>query len=306
MDQFELRDYVNANFGHPSLQDCDDFCRRLAPVRFSTAEQGQCKLGKVRVHEDCAGTVSEGDVWFCELSAISNRCYLGRPIQKVDAEFMTGLSKDQMQDVADAVWKNSRDAVVPYLEQWFSDEKGLMSVEEHREDLQALKDMYSTEISELNGTHTAELIEKESEKEELRREYDARIADLEKEKEAAMETIHSLNDEILALRRELEAARSQQVTAEVNVSPDAMMRTGETTIGMRSMADGRYSVYVSADGNRMLISPDPKGRAVCESGSMYLRGLDCISPFTGIGELPYTYDRRSGTYSVDLGRRASA
>ncbi len=306
MDQFEFRDYVNATYGHPSFQDCDDFCRRVAPVRFGTADQGLCKLGKVLVHEDYVGKVAEGDVWFCELSSVSNRCYYGKPIQKVDAEFMTGLSKDQMQDVADAVWKHSKDAVVPYLEKWFSDEKGLMSVEEHREDIQALKDLYSAEISDLKVEHDAELAEKDMETSELRNGYDARIAALENEKEAAMKTIDGLNDEILRLRRELEAARSQPAMVAVDDSPDAMMRTGESTIGMTAMADGCYEVTVSADGCRMIIRPDPKGRAVCESGSMYLRCLDRVSPFTGIRELPYSYDRRTGTYSVDLGGRVTA
>ncbi len=306
MDQYQFHEYVNANYGHPSLQDFDDYCRRLTSVRFSSDKQGMCKLGKVILHDDFEGTVSEGDVWFCELSNMSNRCYIGRPVQKVDAEFMAGLSKDQMQDVADAVWKNSKDAVVPYLEKWFIDEKGLMSVEEHREDLQALKDMYGTEISELKGSHAAELEERDKDTESLRREYEAMLADLEKEKEAAMAAIDSLNNEILGLRRELETARSQPARVEVKVSPDAMMRTGETTIGMPSMADGPYEVLVSADGSKMIVSPDPRGKAVCESGTMYLRGLDRVAPFTGVAELPYTYDGRTGTYSVDLGGRAPA
>ncbi len=306
MDQFQFREFVSSTFGHPSLQDYDDFCRRMAPVKFTTDTTGTCKVGTVILHSDCKGTVSAGDVWFCELSAMASRKYIGKPIQKVDAEFMTGLSKDQMQSVAEALWNQSKDAVVPYLESWFKDEKGLISEEEHRADLDALKEMYSTEIAELEGEHNAELSGKDEELASLRREYEERISSMAAEMDAAMRTIDRLNNEIVTLRRERDAVRSATDLVRAVPSPDTMMRTGEDTLSMSSLADGTYTVTVSADGRRIRMWPDPKGRAVCESGSMTLRGLGAISPFDGVVALRYALDGSTGVYSVDLCGSGSA
>jgi hypothetical protein len=85
-----------------------------------------------------------------------------------------------------------------------------------------------------------------------------------------------------------------------------MMRTGEDTLRMSSLADGTYTVTVSADGRRIRMWPDPKGRAVCESGSMTLRGLGAISPFDGVVALRYALDGSTGVYSVDLCGSGSA
>lgn len=308
MDLSELKTYVRINYGpdSPSAEDCNDFCRRLAPVKFSTDKTGVSKVGKVTLHDDYVGKVSEGDVWFCELNTKANRWYIGKPIQKVDAQFMMGLAKDQMQDVADAVWAGSKDAVIPYLEQWFADEKGLMSVEEHREDIEALKAMLTEENESLKTAHAEELERLSAESAEMRNSYDERIADLEREKAAAMGTIDGLHDEIVSLRKELEMARTQRVHVLESAPSDAMMRTDESTIEMRSLDDGNYMVTVSADGRKMIICRDPHGRAVCESGAMHLCGLEKLSPFAGVTELRYTYDAVTGAYSVDLGGRASA
>lgn len=80
--------------------------------------------------------------------------------------------------------------------------------------------------------------------------------------------------------------------------PGIMTRTGETGIHSPSFDDGNYEVSLNIKERIICITPNPAGRARCESGHIHLPGLIHTSEFTKVHRLEFYKSR--GTFVVRL------
>lgn len=239
--------------------------RRMTVLTFSSDTHGNVssKYHGMIVYRDRGSedTILPGETWIVSLTLnpATERNYFARAIKRLDASFMFELSKDQIDEIADCLWKTQRDKVEPVLLEKYAD---------------LHKEQVEKEVLERTSKMTAEL-------ESANERADA----MEHKSMEDERIIDSLNKK-LALR---EAAAPQAGAAVRQAAPVAgiadedvtVMRIGPDTLISDFFTGNRYSVHIAADMRVMIIVPDPDGNILCVDNTMTLAGLNAIVPYGG-------------------------
>lgn len=105
-----------------------DYLSNTAVVHFETDARGYVS-GTFRglpVYRDNRHSeeITPGETWVCslELNPKTGFNYFATPVRRVDASYLQELHEDQLEEIADALWRDHRDEALPLLESRFREE----------------------------------------------------------------------------------------------------------------------------------------------------------------------------------------
>lgn len=296
----DFYDFVRENNQKYGTTDDDwEPYSKTAIVRFEKDEKGYV-LGRVRgkvvFRDNSSNEIQPGETWIVSLveNTGTGKNYFAKPMMKLDSKFMFDLRKDQLDLVADHLWREQRGVLEPMFE-----ERYRKTIEQRIADAtEDAKRRMEERMAEMTST----------------------IEDMKSRAEEDASVISSLEDRIEELNRMLEAKETELKDAKVKVGPVTtttqnedgleqrdfsgkgveVVRTGPDSITSMSFKKARYFVNLSADHRFLLIRPDNTANVLCVDRTIVLAGLGEISPFEGEGPMPAEYSRRYEGYIVYL------
>ncbi len=257
MDFLDFQKQMIDDYGYSEMDL--GFLNRIAVVRFEADDSGivsgYCRYGRVRRHDDYPSQMNAGDVWVCELIPIGtsrSTSFNAKPIQKLDAQFLYDLTKDQRDAICSVIWEDNKDTILEMMDEKYHD---IMDkrIEERVNDAAEQKDSEILLLKQQLATANHLLSDKDMENERLR----TRIS------------VYLMN------------------SAYSGTNKHGIIRTEPEAIHSDLLEDGTYSVRFTTDRSRLFIRQDENGHVSCTDGTMRLRGLDNIIGFMGTEELRY-------------------
>lgn len=296
----DFYDFVRENNQKYGTTDDDwEPYKKTAIVRFETDDRGTVLgrvNGKVVFRHSTSMEIQSGETWIVNLveNPNSGKNYFAKPVMKLDSKFMFDLRKDQLDLVADHLWREQRSVLEPMFEERYKD-----TIEQRIAD--------ATE-------------EVKRKMEERMTEMASAVEDMKTRSEEDASVISSLEDKIEELNRMLEVKETELKDAKVNVKAVTttvqngdvfeqrdfsgkeveVVRTGPDSISSKSFKKARYFVNLSADHRFLLVRPDNTANVLCVDRTIVLAGLSEISPFEGEGPMPAEYSRKYEGYIVYL------
>lgn len=296
----DFYDFVRENNQKYGTTDDDwEPYKKTAIVRFETDDRGTVLgrvNGKVVFRHSTSMEIQSGETWIVNLveNPNSGKNYFAKPVMKLDSKFMFDLRKDQLDLVADHLWREQRSVLEPMFEE-----------------------RYKETIEQRIADATEDVKRK---MEERMTEMASTVEDMKTRSEEDASVISSLEDKIEELNRMLEVKETELKDAKVNVKAVTttvqngdvfeqrdfsgkeveVVRTGPDSISSKSFKKARYFVNLSADHRFLLVRPDNTANVLCVDRTIVLAGLGEISPFEGEGPMPAEYSRRYEGYIVYL------
>lgn len=296
----DFYDFVRENNQKYGTTDDDwEPYKKTAIVRFETDDRGTVLgrvNGKVVFRHSTSMEIQSGETWIVNLveNPNSGKNYFAKPVMKLDSKFMFDLRKDQLDLVADHLWREQRSVLEPMFEE-----------------------RYKETIEQRIADATEDVRRK---MEERMTEMASTVEDMKTRSEEDASVISSLEDRIEELNRMLEVKETELKDAKVNVKAVTttvqngdvfeqrdfsgkeveVVRTGPDSISSKSFKKARYFVNLSADHRFLLVRPDNTANVLCVDRTIVLAGLSEISPFEGEGPMPAEYSRRCEGYIVYL------
>lgn len=296
----DFYDFVRENNQKYGTTDDDwEPYKKTAIVRFETDDRGTVLgrvNGKVVFRHSTSMEIQSGETWIVNLveNPNSGKNYFAKPVMKLDSKFMFDLRKDQLDLVADHLWREQRSVLEPMFEE-----------------------RYKETIEQRIADATEDVKRK---MEERMTEMASTVEDMKTRSEEDASVISSLEDKIEELNRMLEVKETELKDAKVNVKAVTttvqngdvfeqrdfsgkeveVVRTGPDSISSKSFKKARYFVNLSADHRFLLVRPDNTANVLCVDRTIVLAGLSEISPFEGEGPMPAEYSRRYEGYIVYL------
>lgn len=229
-------------------------------------------------NRDSESKISAGETWICSLDN-KQTYYFARGLQRIDSSFMYELKRDQIDEIAAAVWADQRHIIEPLLEEKYK---------------------------EIMNEHIAAAVEKE------RKEYTQQIEGL-KEQVRSSEQKDAENKQIISsLQEKISKAqdaghRKRPVSAGEadqdmlgQITETHVNRDGPDTISSPMFDRSRYFAHLSADHRILVIKPHGSGNIVCINSTIVLSGLSLISPFEGQCEMVSEYNPKYGGIQIYL------
>lgn len=296
----DFYDFVRENNQKYGTTDDDwEPYNKTAIVRFETDDRGTVLgrvNGKVVFRHSTSMEIQSGETWIVNLveNPNSGKNYFAKPVMKLDSKFMFDLRKDQLDLVADHLWREQRSVLEPMFEERYKE-----TIEQRIADAtEDTRRRLEERMAEMNST----------------------IEDMKTRSEEDASVISSLEDRIEELNRLLEAKETELKDAKVNVKTVTttvqngdvfeqrdfsgkeveVVRTGPDSISSKSFKKARYFVNLSADHRFLLVRPDNTANVLCVDRTIVLAGLSEISPFEGEGPMPAEYSRKYEGYIVYL------
>jgi hypothetical protein len=264
----DFKQKMGTQYGTDEL-DWDHLREMTAILTFTLDERGNVSSRYMGLfvfrNRDSGETIQPGETWIVSLTENPNtgKNYFAKPIKKLDASFMFELKKDQMDEIADYIWKKHADTITPQLNERYSD----ILKAEIAKAADAAKAESAKTIEDLNAK-VAVLEHKDTEDRQI-------IASLEEQVKTAQSQVRAAPVESHA-----SAAILPQGGAMFGPAPSvSVRRVGPDTIESSWLAQSRYFVHLSADHRIITIVPHPEGVVVCMNGQMSLAGLNDICPY---------------------------
>jgi type I site-specific restriction-modification system R (restriction) subunit len=263
-------------------------------LTFRQAEEDKTKIfaklpggGIAFRHKEGGMIINSGETWIVELSQ-KGSTFFAKGLARLDSQFFFDLRFDQVDLIADTIWKNNRTLLEPMLEERYkktlyaeieneikskSDRKLKEKTEEinqFKEQLELIKKKYDKAISALKETKT------------INTKHIKQKKETKNENSAPAQTIERYESEEFIVR----APRIRRVQPDVLESQDFKHQ--------------HYYVHVSSDQSIMTIRPHDKGNILCTNKRITLRGLSLISSYGGPADFPAEYNPKYGGYLVYL------
>lgn len=223
-------------------------------------------------HED---RIFEGETWICSLT-LKSSYYFAKGVRRLDASFLLELKREQMEDMAEVIWKEHRGKVEPILEEKYK-EVTKRAISEKVAEACEEKDR---EIGELY-TRIVDLEGRDAENRQI-------IASLE---ERARVAGNRPREPWSGIAAEMEPLHPEKMTVE---------RIGPDEIYSEAFNRTRYFVHISSDYRVLVVRPHDSGDVVCMDNRIVLNGLSMVSPFSGHAPLLSEYSPRYGGIQVYL------
>lgn len=241
-----------------------DNLRRTAVLTFVNDNHGNISSrynGRL-VYRDRASieVIRPGETWIVALipNPSSDRNYFAAAIQRIDSSFLFELKKDQIDEIADALWNTQREKIEPIIIEKYA--------ELHRSEVEKEVETAMTSVNAELSAAKDKLSALEKRNMEDTKIIESMRAQLERR-----------SFEVPVIRRgtRTEASDPFQI-------PDVTVRRiGPDTITSEFFTKDRYSVHVSADLRLMVMVPDPDGTVICIDHIITLQGLNTIKPYSG-------------------------
>ncbi len=265
---------------------------------------------KTYVNTTFPGKVEVGDVWICSVE-FSNTVYHAMPIYKVSPSFLMGLDANLRDDIIDTLWRRNRSIFEKDFAERYKDEVHNAAIEEVGAELNGIINELRGKVSYLENqleqnrilsksmvsaqTATADTIELGSYEEETCVELGSDVPQ-EPATEARSPRIGRQPSKIpnfyVTSAPGIPQIRTPERTESHPHSVFNVERKGEETICSESFTDHKYFVHMSPDGKMLVVRPNEFGSALCINGSIMLKGLGKVSPFTGPKKLTAEYNDR--------------
>ena len=230
-------------------------------------------------HRDSEKEIFSGDTWICSLDTSRDTYYFARGLQRIDASFMYELKKDQIEEIADAVWRSQRQVVEPLLEDKYKD---------------IMKNQLMQAIDEARTAHGEQMDAMKENMHQLEQrvaENKKIIASLQEQREAA-----NVREE-----RKIEQTPGTDPAIDIfGVRDTQVRREGPDTISSLFFNRSRYFVHLSADHRLLTIRPHESGSVICMNNTMVLAGLSLVSPFEGPCDMISEYSPQYGGLKIYL------
>ena len=235
--------------------------------------------GVVFRHRDGGMHINPGETWVCELQQ-RGTTFFAVGILRLDAKFFFDLRSDQVDVLADIIWKDNQSILEPRFEE-----------------------MYRKTLEETLNARLLESKKREEEAmtiaEELRDEIDAINA-------RNKMVVTALEKELSYLRESARHAPAEDAAPIAATSPFSMelnpriRRVSADELYSEDFHHRNYFVHLSADQSILTIRPHDRGNIVCLDNRITLSGLGLISPYGGPADMPAEYNPRYGGYVVYL------
>ena len=159
----DFNDFARQNGFSDTLSEDDwtAYGRRQAIVTFEVDRRGNVsgkykRLIVFRDH-DSENQIKAGETWVCTLiqNPNSGNNYFARAVQKVDSSFMFALKKDQIVEIAAALWKTCPDALMPALEDMYGEQNAAATAKAVDEAVKTVKQtnaQLTAQVAELMQT----------------------------------------------------------------------------------------------------------------------------------------------------------
>lgn len=208
-----------------------------------------------------------GEIWLCTLDTTHPNYYFATPIHKIDASFLFELKKNQIEEIAEIVWRNHEGVIKPQLEERYHD---------------IMNETITKAVDNAKATYNAELEER-----------DSKIILLEQRDTENKQIIASLEEKIKAKPAaavfENGPPGSGLVPFQSVVQNISVRRTGPDTLQSDFFTQSRYFIHVSADHRIMVIHPHAQGNVICMDNTISLAGLSLVSSFADAYDMPSEY-----------------
>ncbi len=273
---------------------------RIAVVTFRDFKgglAGNCRFGRVFKDRYCDADVKEGETWITQLvETTGSRLYRGKPLFRLDIDFMVGMNPKLVHEMAEYMWEYRRSAVMEALEPHVKEEFARVEKErdEAAENVRAsLAESLQNKDARIALLETSGAGLKE-ELEAVRRESSEKISALDSERirfkveaEAAHAEAGRYQDELLLLRKKAEeTARNPAAPARTVAGGAKVFRTAVDEVTCGSFRDGKYRGRTYADGSKMILIPDEGGNLECVDGVILIAGLQTLRGFEGTTGIP--------------------
>lgn len=296
MDFLEMQKEYNQKYG--TVENDWEPYKKTAIVRFETDEKGTIlgrANGKIVFRHNSSTEILPGETWIVNLveNTGMSKNYFAKPLMKLDSKFMFDLRSDQMDIIADYLWREQRAVLEPMFEERFKEtiEKKISDAteESRRKSEERIAEM--TSVIDSQNARSAE---------------DATvISSLENKIEELNREIERMSDEIKGSKSSKPMIQAQspdfiQDKVDFNAKSIDVTRIGPDSIRSPAFKKARYFVNLSADHRLLLVRPDNTANILCVDETIVLAGLSEISPFEGEGPLVAEYSKRYEGYVVYL------
>ncbi|NLN72176.1 MAG: hypothetical protein GX137_05255 [Thermoplasmatales archaeon] len=225
-------------------------------------------------HED---RIFEGETWICSL-VLKNNYYFAKGLQRLDGSFMLELKREQMEDIADAVWNSQKDKIEPVLEE-----------------------KYKEVMKKAVGEKVAEAVD---EKDSEIRDLNAQIEELEQRDSENRQIILSLEEKV----RKAESRPMVPLDAPAMPPSASLFRTdraeveriGPDELYSKDFNRTRYFVHISSDYRILLVRPHDSGDVICIDNKIVLNGLSMALQFSGPTQMISEYSPEYGGILIHL------
>ncbi|MDR3282273.1 MAG: hypothetical protein LBS92_01510 [Candidatus Methanoplasma sp.] len=240
---------------------------------------GKYKGVPVFRHREYENTILAGETWICKLDGSHDNYHFATPVQKVDASFLFELKKDQIDEIAETVWKNHEGAIRPSLEERYHD----MMIENVSKAVEDAKSGFKAEVDDLN----------------------AKIRTLEQRDAESKQIIASLEEKAKAVPvypvKITPGGMPQMLPSVQTLAPvSSVRRTSPDAMQSEFFTQSRYFIHVSADHRIIVIRPHAEGNVVCMDNTITLEGLSIISSFNEPYDMVSEYSSEYGGLLVHL------
>lgn len=227
-------------------------------------------------HRDSEKEISPGDTWICSLDTSRDTYYFAKGLQRIDSSFMYELKKDQIGEIANAVWNTQRQVIEPLLEDKYKEvlEKQIIQA------IGDTKAVYEGQLGAMRD-NMHQLEQRVAENKQI-------IASLQEQRETAKKEEQTM------------ISRDNFVDGFPTVKDTQVRREGPDTISSNFFSRSRYFVHLSVDHRLLTIRPHESGNVICMNNTMVLAGLNLISQFEGPCDMVSEYSPQYGGLKIYL------
>ena len=254
------------------------------------------------------GKVEVNDVWVCSVEMVGST-YHAMPLYKVTPTFLMNLDSDLRDDVINTLWRRHKDIFLNDFAEKYKDEIHNLAIDEARKELDSIINEQKGRIAYLENQVEQDriLIKSQSVVQivsedtiELGSEVEPQCVELGSDVPSAAPEIpvpkRSSVSRIPNFYRTsapgIPQIRNPDLKDDYQHLVYNVERKGEETIHSESFTEHKYFVHMSPDGKILIIRPNEFGSALCINGSIRLKGLGKVSPFTEPKRLNAEYNER--------------
>lgn len=284
IDFFELQRRFQEEHG---ITDADmDRLKKVQVLSFFTSDEEGTVMarlpggGVVFRHKDGGMHINPGETWVCELLE-RGTTFFAIGMLKLDAKFFFDLRADQVDVLADIIWKDNQSILEPRFEEMY------------RKKLEEMLNERLQESKKREDEALATVDELKTEIEAIKTRNKMVVTALEKELAELKES---------ALRAPLTEPERSNVSGSpfsIELNP-RIRRVSPDELYSEDFRHRNYFVHLSADQSVLTIRPHDRGNIVCLDNRITLSGLGLISPYGGPADMPAEYNPKYGGYVVYL------
>jgi len=238
--------------------------------------------GVVFRHHHGGQMIQAGETWIVEVEQ-KKTTFFAKGLVKLDSQFFFDLRVDQVDVIADTIWKKYRSIIEPLLE------------ERYKEYLQEILE------KEIQAEHTKEI-----------QKFKTQIKELKKKNKKQLEKFKQLKEKVgkkktkkkTTVKKEVstpEKPRSQSFFQKhEEMMHPVIRRIKPDVLESPQFTKDHYFVHISSDQSIMTIIPHKGGPIPCVDNQLHLQGLGLISEYGGPYNMSAEYSPKYGGYVVYL------